>query len=163
MVSLTVRTLFDSGINLLEFALLALLAASLAYWTWAAITPRATAATDWPAQPSVQDRGLLKRDLFGAALEGGTGTAGRASAGLTLLGVFSGAAPGKGRAILARQGAKPEVFAAGAPIADGLVLQEVYPDHVIVLRNGVAERVDLERVLAPVTVPPPARRVPARR
>lgn len=154
----------DSGIALLEFALVALLAVSLAYWTWAAVTPRATAASDWPAQLVVQAQaGAVKRSLFGSPTDGDAGMVASASAGLRLVGVFSGAAPGKGRAILARQGAKPEVVAAGDPIADGLKLQEVYPDHVIVLRNGAPERVDLERVPAPATLSPPARRVPARR
>jgi type II secretory pathway component PulC len=35
--------------------------------------------------------------------------------------------------------------ATGESISDGLSLQEVHPDHVIVLRNGVPERLDLER------------------
>jgi hypothetical protein len=39
-------------------------------------------------------------------------------------------------------------------MADGIALREVHPDHVIILRNGVPERVDLERrVSRPAPLP----------
>jgi type II secretory pathway component PulC len=164
MVSLKLWNSQDAGIALLEFALVVLLAASLAYWTSVAYTPRAIAVSDWPARSSAEQRGTaVKRHLFGSAPESVAQATAAASAGLRLLGVFSGAAPGKGRAIVAAQGARPQAVLAGEKIADGLVLQDVYPDHVIVLRNGVAERVDLERVPAPLTAAPLARPLPARR
>jgi type II secretory pathway component PulC len=70
-----------------------------------------------------------------------------------VLGVFSGKKPGEGRVIIARQGSRPVTVAAGESIADGLTLHEVHPDHVIVLRNGVPERVDLERRVSRAATP----------
>ena len=41
------------------------------------------------------------------------------------------------------QGSRPALVAAGEPIADGVELQEVHADHVIVLRQGMPERIEL--------------------
>jgi len=158
--------LHEAGIAMLELALVAGLAVSFAYWTWVAASPRVAAATAFAAQVEPQSRGpLVKRHLFGVALEDAAiQTKGAAAgAGLSLLGVFARGNPDAGRAILAPQGARPIMVAAGEAIADGLVLLEVHPDHVIVLRNGAPERVDLERVTARAAAPLPASRLPGRR
>jgi hypothetical protein len=148
----------EAGIFLLEIALVAVLAMSLARWTWVAATPRATAAPALPEQSGAQPRGpVVKRQLFGAAQDGVQPVAG-AGGGLTLLGVFSERRPGAGRAILGRQGSRPALVAAGESIGEGLVLGEVHPDHVIVLRDGAPERVDLERRAAHAA--PPVARAP---
>jgi len=149
-----------AGIALLEIALVVALAVSLARWTWAALTPRVAAATTVPEQLDAQPRApVVQRHLFGVA-QGGALPAADAGTGLTLLGVFSGRRPGAGRAILARQGSKPAIVAAGESIADGLVLREVYPDHVIILRDGAPQRIDLER-RASLAAPPPVTHLPA--
>ena len=146
MNRLTQWILHEAWIVTLELALVAAIAISLAYWTWAAISPASVAApvlstgstSDHPEQ-------LANRDVFGVASAGVTAGPRSAGAGLALLGVFSGKRPGEGRAILARQGSRPAIISAGESMADGIVLREVHPDHVIILRNGVPERVDLER------------------
>jgi general secretion pathway protein C len=139
-------SLREAGILLLEIALVAALAISLAHWTWAAVTPRAAAASALPEQPAGQPHGpVARRHLFGAAQDGGPPAAAGGSGGLTLFGVFAERSPLAGRAILARPGSKPAMFAAGEPIGEGLVLREVHADHVIVLREGAPERVALER------------------
>jgi len=153
-------SLREAGIFLLEIALVAALAISLAHWTWVAITPRATAASALAQQPASPPRGALApRHLFGAAQEGVEPVA-SAGGGLALIGVFSERRPDAGRAIFARQGGRPAAVAVGESI-DGLELREVHPDHVIILRAGAPERIDLERRIA-VAVPPVAR-MPARK
>lgn len=162
MQSLKHWNLHEAGIALLEIALVAALAVSLARWTWVALTPRASAATAVAEQPGAPPRvPLAARHLFGVALQAAQPAASTAS-GLALLGVFSDRRPDAGRAIFSRQGSRPLSVAAGESIADGLVLREVHPDHVILLREGVPERVDLERRTAQVT-PPPVARLPAGR
>lgn len=155
MNRLTQWILHEAWIVALELALVAAIAISLAYWTWAAISPATVAVPILPAG-SASDRPeqLANRDLFGVASAGVTAGPRNAGAGLTLLGVFSGKRPGEGRAILARQGSRPAIVSAGESMADGVALREVHPDHVIILRNGIPERVDLERrVSRPAPLP----------
>jgi general secretion pathway protein C len=153
--------LHEAGIALLEIALIAALAVSLARWTWVALTPGAAAATAAPeqlqARPSTP---VAQRHLFGVAITAAAPVAD--AGGLTLLGVFSDRRPGAGRAILARQGGKPVSLVVGESIAEGLVLREVYPDHVIVLRDGAPHRVELER-RASAGAPAPVARLPVRK
>jgi general secretion pathway protein C len=153
----------EAAVFLLEMALVAALAISLAHWTWVAVTPRAAAASALAEQQAAQPPGpVAKRHLFGAALEGAQPVA-DAGGGLALLGVFSERRPDAGRAILARQGSRPAIVAAGESISEGLVLREVHPDHVIILRAGVPERLDLERrAVQAAPQPPAAARPPAR-
>jgi hypothetical protein len=155
----------DAWIDLLELALVVALAVGLAYWTSLAIAPRALAAPGTLAD-AAQPRGQAERELFGVAQDAGPATArARPAANLVLLGVLSGP-DSTGRAILAGQGSRPAIVAAGEAIGEGIVLQEVHPDHVVVLRGGVAERIELERGKPPVVpqVPQPApARAPARR
>lgn len=156
----------EAGIAMLEVALVAALAVSLAHWTWVAVSPRVAAATAFPARSKLQSQGpLVKRHLFGVS-SGGAATQAKGAAlgaGLALLGVFASGNPDAGRAIVGRQGARPAIVATGEAIADGLDLLEVHPDHVVVLRSGVPERIDLERVTTRAAAPLPARRLPGRR
>ena len=102
--------------------------------------------------------------LFGAAGGGEAKSSGATLAtGFTLLGVFSGPTPTAGRAILAVEGGRPAFVAAGEPVAEGILLQEVHPDHVVVLRQGVPERIELERRKAQAAPQPQPKPAPARR
>lgn len=154
MNRLTHWILHEAWIVALELALVAALAISLAYWTWIAISPAAVAAPS-SANAPVADRTeqIANRNLFGVASAGPASAPRSAGAGLTVLGVFSGKRPGEGRAIISRQGSRPVTVAAGESITDGLALQEVHPDHVVVLRDGVPERVDLERRVSRAATP----------
>jgi type II secretory pathway component PulC len=154
MNRLTYWILHEAWIVALELALVAALAVSLAYWTWVAFSPAAMAAPSSANAPAA-DRAeqVANRNLFGVASAGPASAPRGAGAGLTIIGVFSGKRPGEGRAIIARQGSRPATVATGESIADGLALHEVHPDHVIVLRNGVPERVDLERRVSSAATP----------
>ncbi len=146
---------------LLEFALVAALAVSLAHWTWVALTPHSTAASAVPVEvENLRPGAIVQRHLFGdsgdavASGEGGAGSTLR----LKLLGVFARGEPGAGRAIVAPENGRPASVTAGDTIAAGIVLQEVYPDHVLVLRGGVVERINLERRAASLHTKPDAPR-----
>jgi hypothetical protein len=161
----------EAWIDLLELGLVVTLAIGLAHWTWIATSPRAVAAPGALADALESRPGALPAGtLFGAA-GSNQDTSGRAAVatGLTLIGVFSGSTPTTGRAILAVQGGRPANVLAGEPVSEGILLQEVHPDHVIVLRQGVPERIELERrkaqaapqpqpQLQPQPKPAPARR-----
>jgi hypothetical protein len=145
----------EAWIEVLELALVAALGVALAHLTWLALTPR-TAGTPSALGESAQSQSatLVARQVFGAAGGGSTAKRGVAATGLVLLGVFSSPDPGAGRAILRVQGSRPAVIAAGEQIADGVELHEVHADHVIVLRQGTPERIDLERGASRASAPP---------
>jgi Type II secretion system protein C len=153
----------EAWIDLLELALVAALGVGLAHWTWLAIAPHAVSSPGVRAgAPTMPAGAQAEREFFGPA-QGAPVTA-RASVGptLVLLGVLS-EPDTRGRAILSGSGSRPATVAAGEQIADGIVLQEVYPDHVIILRQGVPERIDLERGSQRAAPSPAPARVPGRR
>jgi hypothetical protein len=147
----------EAGIDLLELALVAALGVGLAQVTWLAMAPRMAGAPNAVAQSAQPQPGAAAaRQVFGAS---GAAPAKRVvtATGLVLLGVLASPEPGAGRAILGMQGSRPALVAVGEPIADGIELHEVHADHVIVLRQGVPERVELQRG-ASRAAPPAARK-----
>lgn len=121
--------------HLLDLALVAALACTMAWWTWALAAPAAVAASHAaPAAPSEEDLARA-RTLFGAAR-----AAPAANGALRLVGVAS-----PGAAVFARQGGKPAAARPGDEVVPGTLLREVHEDHVLVERNGVLERLALER------------------
>lgn len=143
----------DGMATILEFVLVALLGIALAYWTWVAFSPRPVAVSafhgaEGDARAPVAP---VKRDLFGAAQDGSASAIADAppSSSIKVLGVIARTGRGKGRAILALDSGKVKEVEAGWQISPGLVLKEVHPDHVIVARNGVPERIRLNRRAAP--------------
>jgi general secretion pathway protein C len=152
----------DAWIDLLELLLVAVLGIGLAYWTWLVLAPRAVAAPGALADAAaVQPAAQAGRDLFGESRATPRAVA-PASGGLVLLGVLSGP-DARGRAILAGQGSRPVSMAAGEEVSDGIVLQEVHPDHVIISRRGISERIELQRGGERAAPPPATQRIPARR
>jgi hypothetical protein len=152
----------EAWIDLLELLLVAALGVGLAQVTWLTLAPR-TAGAPSAVAPGVQPPpgAAAARHIFGAARGDSTAKPVGTAAGLVLLGVFSSPEPGAGRAILGMQGSRPALVAAGEPIADGVVLHEVHADHVIVLRQGMPERIELERGSSRASPPPAPSRAPA--
>ena len=153
--------LTQGWVVLLEFALVAALAVALAHWTWVALTPRTFAVPGTLAELEVQRPGaIVERHLFGVSRQAAAGGAGVSGSALRLkvLGVFARGEPGAGRAIVALDNGRPATVTAGEGIAAGIVLHEVHPDHVLVLRGGVIERIDLERSAAALEAKPGAPR-----
>jgi general secretion pathway protein C len=117
-------------------ALVLVLAWQLAYWTWVFVAPpRVDAGAARPA--AVVDLAQIAR-LFGAAAP-----AGGPSGDLVLKGVVAPTPGVAASAIFApRAGRDVSVFI-GDEVRPGVKLVEVDPDHVIVERAGVRERIDL--------------------
>ena len=125
-------------------ALVLLLAWQLAYWTWVFVAPPRVDAQAEPAAALVDLTEIAR--LFGAAAPAGSG------GDLVLKGVVAPTPGVAASAIFApRAGRDMSVFI-GDEVRPGVKLVEVDPDHVIVERAGVRERIDLA---AARSVPPP--------
>jgi len=145
----------EAWTDLLELVLVGALGVVLAHVTWLALAPRTAAAPSAVGESAQPQAGAAAaRQVFGAAGSVSSAKPVVTASGLVLLGVFSRPEPGAGRAILRVQGSRPALVAAGEPIADGVELQEVHADHVIVLRQGMPERIELERGGSRASRPP---------
>ena len=84
---------------------------------------------------------------------------------LVLRGIRGGADPQSGAAIIQTPDNRQQFFAVGAPIMDGVTLEEVHVDYVIISRRGIAESLYLRERDAPqassAAAPQPATRQPA--
>ena len=135
----------DSGANksgwigtLAIIALTLVLAFQLAHWTWVFLAPPEIAKT--PDGDAGVDMAAIAK-LFGASAPASSSAT---TAGLKLKGVV---APDEGAiasAIFSTGGGKDIAVFVDREISPGLKLVEVKADHVIVSRNGVNERIDLE-------------------
>ncbi len=122
----------------LVVGLVLLLAWQLAYWTWDFLAPPATASAPDEARPVVDLAAIAK--LFGAAAP----SSGATADGLALKGVVAPTPGVAASAIFAPRAGKDLSVFIGQDVRPGLKLVEVDPDHVIVSRGGVRERIDLE-------------------
>ncbi|TLX57124.1 secretion protein [Stutzerimonas nosocomialis] len=93
--------------------------------------------------------------LFGPPPAVATNSAPSQQLGLTLLGSFVHRDPQRSTAIIQREGSPPQLFQAGAEVASGIRLQQVYPDRVEVLRDGQLESLTFPRVRTSTYVPEP--------
>jgi general secretion pathway protein C len=145
-----------------------LLAVGLAQWTWKLIRPPLPApqpqftADDIvvPASAVDLDR-LLSRELFGRSPtpEESAGSAPVTSLNLVLMGVV--AAGGESLALISVDGRDQLPFAIGEEIAHGAVLDAVYPDRVIILRQGVRESLILQEIVSSLPLSSITRESPA--
>ena len=154
--------------GILNGVMLLLLTASLAQWTWLMVKPPLPPLVMAPPPPASTTSAfsvepLLAAHLFGQASQELTG--GRldnlpiSSLNLVLTGVI--AAAGGGYALISVNNQPQEPFAIGQSVTAGAVLQAVYPDRVVIQRNGALESLMLEGAdkLAPgmeVSTPVPA-------
>ena len=131
----------------LDLALIAALAAAVAYFTWVLIAPRAKASPALGEQArALESPSPAARRLFGAAQAPQAASSGA----VRLVGVVS-----PGRAVFIENG-RPRAAAVGESVGE-LVVREVHPDHVVVSRGGALERMTLERRTAPLDAPGGAR------
>ncbi len=137
--------------GVLNGGMLLLLTASLAQWTWLLVKPPLPPlVVAPPLAPSTSGsfslQPLLAAHLFGQVSQELTG--GRldnlpiSSLNLVLTGVI--ASSSGGYALISVNGQSQEPFAIGQTITEGAVLQAVYPDRVVIRRNGVLESLMLE-------------------
>lgn len=88
---------------------------------------------------------LAETDLFADRRSGPVDAAPVAAAiqetslDLTLRGIRRGGTPESGGAIIQIPGGRQSFFAVGAEVLDGVTLEEVHVDHVLIRRRGIAE------------------------
>ena len=131
---------------LLTVALVLALAWVTAKWTWVFLTPPAVA----PAAPAASgvDLAAVMR-LFGGSAPPGSATVTGSSQGLRLKGVIAPSPADIGSAVF-NAGGKDIAVVLGGELQPGVKLVAVEPDHVVILRAGVRERIDLDTRMAPV-------------
>ena len=151
--------------DVLEFALLAVLALALAQWTWIVLTPRAVATSAESALSGAsapEPRTFPSSGTFSVLARRASREQGATPASsFRLLGVVSPGTAGKGRAIFVTDGGARKVVNAGDALSAGVKLKEVHPDYVVVTRDGALERIALDRRAA-AALPRQARRDAAR-
>lgn len=135
-----------AGWAALDVALLLALAAVLAHWTWRLAVPETTQAV--PPPPAAQTAGveaIRAARLFGEPTAADARPAARATTlNFKLHGVFAAPGTRPALAILNVDG-QDQAVARGAEVQPGVVLSEVAADHVLLVNQGVTERLDLER------------------
>jgi general secretion pathway protein C len=132
--------------TLLVISLVLVLAWQLAYWTWVFVAPAAVASA--PQAQGGVDMAAIAR-LFGAAPPAG---AGASTSGIRLKGVIAPTPGVAASAIFSTGSGKDIAVFLDGEVQPGVKLVEVNPDHVVVSRGGVRERIDLE-VLRAGTAP----------
>lgn len=137
---------------LLTIALVIVLAAQLASLLWRVMGSTGADAllppvVDAGATPAVDLGSIVNAHLFGVASMTGDPTAAPAtSANLALAGTLAGLDPEQGWAIIGASAQAARVYATGATLPGGTKLLAVYPDRVILDRNGVRESLTLPRL-----------------
>jgi len=132
--------------TLVTVALVLALAWLLAHWTWVFLAP---AQADGAAQAvrGVDLAAVAK--LFGAAPPAGSTTPGTSASGLRLKGVIAPTPATIGSAVF-NAGGKDIAVNLGGEVQPGVTLEAVEPDHAVILRGGVRERIDLDTRMAAV-------------
>jgi general secretion pathway protein C len=126
--------------TLLVAALVIALAWQLAYWTWVFATPAPLASV--PATREAPPDIAVASRLFGGSATASTASA--STSGLRLKGVVAPTPGVAASAIFSTGSGKDASIFIGNEVQPGVKLTEVHPDHVIVARAGVSERIDLE-------------------
>lgn len=135
--------------TLVTVALVLVLAWLAAKWTWVFLAPSPVAQAA-PAAGSV-DLSAVARLFGGAAPAGAPGPAASGS-GLRLKGVIAPTPARIGSAVF-NAGGKDIAVLLGGEVSPGVKLEAVEPDHAVILRGGVRERVDLETRMGAVPRP----------
>src|SRR5262245_4080440 len=137
--------------TLVSFIFILVIAAQLAALLWRVLGSSEESATPAPvvtaAAPAVDLNAIVNAHLFGvAAASGDPSDAPATAANLTLTGTLAGREPENGWAIIGANGQSARVYATGASLPGGSKLFAVYPDRVILDRNGSRESLLLPRL-----------------
>lgn len=141
-----------AGPSLATLVFVIVLAAQLAALLWRALGSTGSEGTqpvavDVAAAPAIDLAAIVNAHLFGvAAATGDPSGAPATSANLTLAGTLAGPDPAVGWAIIGASGQSARVYATGASLPGGTKLAAVYPDRVILDRNGARESLMLPRL-----------------
>jgi general secretion pathway protein C len=134
-----------------SFVFVLVIAAQLAALLWRVLgstgDSAGPAAVVAPAAPAVDLNAIVNAHLFGVAPDSGDPSdAPATAANLTLTGTLAGREPEHGWAIIGASGQSARVYATGASLPGGTKLFAVYPDRVILDRNGTRESLVLPRL-----------------
>jgi type II secretion system protein C len=121
-------------------ALVVLLAWQLAYWTWQFLAPPASG--DARERRADVDLAAIARLFGGSAPSASSQTASRSS--LRLKGVIAPTPGVAASAIFSTGSGKDLAVYVGREVQPGVKLKEVHPSYVLLSRNGVEERIELE-------------------
>ena len=138
--------------SLVSFALVLLIAAQLASLLWRVLGTSEGSANDVaPAvqapAPNVDMAAVVNAHLFGVAPQSGDPSdAPATTANLSLAGTLAGLEPEHGWAIIGASGQTARVYSTGASLPGGAKLFAVYPDRVILDRNGARESLLMPRL-----------------
>jgi general secretion pathway protein C len=137
---------------IVSFILVLVIAAQLAALLWRALgsssdEPAAQQAVVPVEAPAVDLAAIVNAHLFGVASDSGDpADAPATTANLTLAGTLAGQQPEQGWAIIGASGQSARVYVTGASLPGGSKLFAVYPDRVILDRNGARESLLLPRL-----------------
>ncbi|MBX9914710.1 MAG: secretion protein XcpP [Pseudomonadaceae bacterium] len=136
------RWLIPRAPHLLATLIIALICASLAWqslaWQRLLRSPQASPASQQQTPASPTPTSLLPLFTSPAAATSST-AAPNTNLSLTLMGSFVHADPARSSAIIAQQGSKAKRYLVGSQLGDGVLLQAVYRDRVVLKRNGRLE------------------------
>lgn len=146
--------------QILTLTLVVILAMQLAYWTWIFFTPKVLLPPQPPARANASDAlsVVVNAHLFGAAPEGSAPAPVATASNMRLSGVFAAVGTLPAFAIISLDGQTSQPVRNGDAISPGVTLEAVFPDHVLIRRNGVRERLDLDA--RGVSAPQPGVAVP---
>jgi general secretion pathway protein C len=122
----------------------------LAYWTWTALAPAASAARD--ATASLPGTAEAAGSLFGAPARAVAAPSANAA---RLVGVAAASGGQPGYALLQFDGRPAVSVREGREVAPGVLLAEVWPDHVVLNRGGAREELALPKKSAASAAPAP--------
>jgi len=138
--------------TVVSFVLVLVIAAQLASLLWRVLgASEVDAGADAPVvqaqAQNVDIAAIVNAHLFGVAAQSGDPSdAPATTANLTLAGTLAGREPEQGWAIIGATGQSARVYATGASLPGGSRLFAVYPDRVILDRNGARESLLLPRL-----------------
>ena len=127
--------------TLVVAALVIVLAWQLARWTWIFATPPVASSSSGPTAEAPVDLAVAAK-LFGGSAS--HSTAGGAASTLRLKGVVAPTPGVAASAIFSTGSGRDLSIFIGSEVQPGVKLKEVHPDHVILARAGIDERIDLE-------------------
>jgi len=139
--------------TLLVVVLVIVLAYQLAHWTWVFATPAAVASRPASSEATV-DLAAAARIFGGSAASSSGSTRGQT---LRLKGVVAPTPGVAASAIFSTGSGKDMSIFVGTDVQPGVKLVEVHPDHVVVARAGLSERIDLEAARGSAVSAQPAR------
>lgn len=138
----------------LNIGLLVIFCWLLARWTWL-LLPQSRLPDDrvQPLPTPAAAEKVAGSHLFGraAGFSAPAATQVSSSSNLKLQGVFAALGSLPAFAILSVDGKPAAPFQAGKEVSPGLVLESVRPDHVMLRRQGMQERVNLQNAVAAVS------------